>query len=179
MTHIDRRLAAALLVVAAAATPLHAQIRRSQEAVTRQKIAGTWIELHYRRPVARGRSPLFGNVVEWAKVWTPGADSATTLSTSTPIQVEGQRLPQGTYSIWMIPDSAGPWTVIFNKTSRAFHLDYPGESQDQLRIRVSAVQAEHMESLLWYFPGVDGTDAKLRMHWGTTAIEMAVQVPQP
>ena len=168
-----------VLLSVAAAAQAGAQIRRSQEAVTRQKIANTWVELHYRRPVARGRSPLFGNVVEWGKVWTPGADSATTLSTSTAITIEGQRLPQGSYSIWMIPDSSGPWTVIFNKTSRAFHLDYPGEAQDQLRIRVSAVQAEHMESLNWYFPSVDGTDARLFMHWGSTAIPLSIQAPQP
>ncbi|HEY2805504.1 MAG TPA: DUF2911 domain-containing protein [Gemmatimonadales bacterium] len=154
-------------------------IRRSQEALVRQKIANTWLEVHFRRPVARGRSPLFGPVVKWGDIWTPGADSATTLAVSTPIQIEGQRLPQGTYSIWMIPDSAGAWTIIFNKTAKAFHLNYPGQDQDQLRLRVAPSETTHMESLMWYFPSVDGTDGKLAMQWGTTAITMTIQAPAP
>src|SRR5437762_3427029 len=96
------RIAVTILLLTPAAA--RAQIRRSQEALVRQKIANTILELHYRRPVARGRNPLFGNVVKWGETWTPGADSATTLSVSTPVQIEGQQLPQGAYSIWMIPD---------------------------------------------------------------------------
>src|SRR3954463_11192881 len=105
-----RRLSLLALVLAA---PLCGQqpIRRSQEAWTRQKVANTWIDVHYRRPVARGRR-LFGDVVTWARTWTPGADTATAITISTDVQVEGQTLPQGSYSIWMVPDSTGPWTVI-------------------------------------------------------------------
>ena len=149
-------VAAALLLPAA----LPAQnIRRSQEAVVRQKVADTWIELRYFRPVARGRSPLFGNIVDWGHVWTPGADSATTISVSTPIVVENDTLPRGSYSIWTIPDSTGQWSVIFNRTWRAWHTRYPGEQHDQLRVRVTAWQGAHMESLAWYFPSVDGPQA--------------------
>jgi hypothetical protein len=167
-------LLAALALAPAALTAQN--IRRSQEAVVRQKLADTWIEIHYRRPVARGRSPLFGNVVEWGRVWTPGADSATTMAVSTMIRIENDSLPRGTYSIWMIPDSTGPWTVIFSKRAQAFHTQYPGEQNDQLRLRVTPTQGPHMESLMWYFPNVDGPDAKLVMHWGTTGVPLAIRV---
>ena len=169
-------VAAALLLPAA----LPAQnIRRSQEAVVRQKVADTWIELRYFRPVARGRSPLFGNIVDWGHVWTPGADSATTISVSTPIVVENDTLPRGSYSIWTIPDSTGQWSVIFNRTWRAWHTRYPGEQHDQLRVRVTAWQGAHMESLAWYFPSVDGPQATLVMHWGTTGVPLNIRVPTP
>jgi len=154
-------------------------IRRSQEAAVRQKIADTWIEIRYHRPVARGRNPLFGPVVPWGQVWTPGADSATTISLSTPVQIQNDTLPRGTYSIWTIPDSSGHWTVIFNRTSRVWHTRYPGEATDQLRVRVPAWQGPHMESLMWYFPNVDGTEATLVMHWGNTGVPLAIRVPQP
>lgn len=172
-------IAALAALLLAAAAPAGAQsIRRSQEAAVRQRIGDTWIELRYQRPVARGRSPIFGNLVAWHEDWTPGADSATTLSVSTPITVEGQALPRGTYSIWMIADSSGPWTVIFSKTARAWHRTYPGEANDQLRVRVTPTQTSHMETLAWYFPVVDGAQATLVMHWGSTSVPLEIRVNQ-
>ena len=176
---IDRaRVAALALVLLPAALPAQ-NIRRSQEAAVRQKVADTWIELRYSRPVARGRSPLFGNLVPWGEVWTPGADTATTISLSTPVVVENDTLPRGSYSIWTIPDSTGHWTVIFNRRARVWHTRYPGAEHDQLRVRVTAWQGSHMESLVWYFPAVDGAQATLVMHWGTTGVPLNIRVPSP
>lgn len=168
-----RLLLAALLAVPG---PLHAQrIRASQEAYVRQKVAGTWIDVHYRRPVARGRD-LFGGIVPWGRTWTPGADTATAITVSTPIQVDGHVLPAGSYSIWMVPDSAGPWTIIFSKATPVFHLPYPGEDRDQLRVQVTPQQGSAMETLAFYFPSVDGADATMVMHWGTTIIPLSLHV---
>ena len=170
------RLAAALMSLGlSAARPALAQrIRLSEEAFVRQKVADTWIELHYRRPVARERT-LFGGIVEWNSIWTPGADSATTISVSAPIRIEDPRLPAGSYSIWMLADSTGPWTVIFNKVAATHHTRYPGEDRDQLRVHVTAWQGPHMETLLWYFPVVNGAEATLVMHWGTTGVPMRIR----
>ena len=172
-----RRLALLLLCIPSC-LPAQQRIRRSQEAWTRQKIADTWIDVHYRRPVARDRR-LFGDVVAWGRTWTPGADTAPAITVSTEIQVEGQTLPQGSYSIWMVPDSTGPWTVIFNRRTPVFHTMYPGEGQDQLRVRVAPQQGAHVESLLWYFPVVDGPDGTLAMHWGETEIPLRIHVAGP
>jgi hypothetical protein len=170
------RLGIVAAALCALASPGQAQrIRASQEAWVRQRLADTWIELHYRRPVARGRA-LFGNVVAWGRIWTPGADTATTISVSTPVRVEGQTLPAGTYSVWMVPDSSGPWTVIFSRAQPVFHVPYPGEGQDQLRVRAAAWQGPHMETLLWYFPDVDGPAGTLVMHWGTTGVPLHIRV---
>jgi len=162
-------------VLLASPAELPAQrIRRSQEAWVRQKVADTWIDIHYRRPTARGRD-LFGGIVPWGRPWTPGADSATTISVSSAIRIEDQSLPAGTYAIWMIPDSAGPWTVILSKAQPVFHLPYPGEEQDQLRLQVTARTGDVMETLAYYFPRVDGAEATLVMHWGTTVVPMTIR----
>jgi hypothetical protein len=34
-----------------------------------------------------------------------------------------------------------------------------------------------METLLWYFPVVNGADASLVMHWGTTGVPLAIKAP--
>ena len=170
----------ALLVLAVTlAVPACARAQRiplSQQASVRQKVANTWIEIRYRRPTARGRA-LFGDLVEWNRIWTPSADSAATITISTPLRIENDTLPAGSYSIWMIPDSAAHWTVVFNRTAAAFHLSYPGERRDQLRVHVTAWQGPHMETLLWYFPVVNGADATLVMHWGTTGVPLLIRAP--
>lgn len=173
---LQRTLLVAVLVLAAPACARGQRIPLSQQATVRQKIADTWIELRYRRPVARGRA-LFGSLVRWSEIWTPSADSAAVMIVNTPIHVETDSLPAGTYSIWMIPDSAAHWTVVFNRVHAAHHLSYPGEENDQLRVHVTAWQGPHMETLLWYFPVVNGADATLVMHWGTTGVPLTIKAP--
>src|SRR5574341_95558 len=86
----------------------------SQHGTVTQRVGYTNIAISYNRPVARGRT-LFGGVVRWGRVWNPGADSATTIAFSRDVAVEGRALPAGRYSLWVIPDSSAPWTVIFSR----------------------------------------------------------------
>jgi hypothetical protein len=167
-----RPLAAALLILAARPLPAQ-QIPLSQQATVTQMVAGTRIEIRYSRPVARGRE-LFGKLVPWGKVWCPGADTATTISVSTPVRVSGEPLAAGTYSVWAIPEP-DVWTVIFSRAQPVFHVPYP-EGRDALRIRVPARHGPHMETLAFYFPVVDGKDATLYLHWGTTIVPLDVHV---
>jgi hypothetical protein len=167
-----RRLSAALLVLAA--HPLASQqIPLSQRGVVTQMVGGTEIEIRYSRPVARGRE-LFGKLVPWGKVWCPGADTATTVSFTRPVRVSGKPLEAGTYSLWAIPEP-DTWTVIFSRAQPVFHIPYP-EGRDALRIRVPVRQGPHMETLAFYFPVVDGKDATLSLHWGTTIVSLDIRV---
>src|SRR5207247_670397 len=112
-------LAATLLVPSA----VRAQAPRSQLGTVSQLIAGTHVEITYRRPVAHGRT-LFGALVPWGRVWTPSADTAARIALSDAVEINGSKLAAGTYSVWAIPDSAS-WTIIFNSEAAVFHLRYP------------------------------------------------------
>ena len=139
-----------------------------------QMVGDTKIEIRYSRPVARGRE-LFGALVPWGRVWNPGADTASQISVSTDVRVGGERLATGTYTLWAIPGQDG-WTVIFSRAAPVWHLPYPGEAKDALRIRVVPRRGEHMETLAFYFPVVDGVKATLHLHWGTTIVPLEIQV---
>ena len=164
------------LTLAAVFTPAvgSAPIPLSQHGSVSQSIAGTQITIDYNRPVARGRT-LFGGVVPWGKIWCPGADSATRLTVTRPIQVNGATLPAGAYSIWAIPDTAH-WTVIFSRAAHVFHIPYP-EGQDALRVTTAPRPAPHMETLAFYFPMVDSTRAELVLHWGETEVPLSIVAP--
>lgn len=171
-----RSVALAAVAVALLASPAAPQARAipwSQRASVSQRIADTDVTITYSRPVARGRT-LFGGVVRWARPWNPGADSATTLTVSRDLAVDGQPLAAGRYTLWAIP---GPetWTVIVSRAVDILHTPYPGEALDVLRLTVAPEVGSHMEALAFYFPVVDGDTAVLRLHWGTTVVPLRLR----
>ncbi len=115
--------ATALLALSAGTAPAldaQQQPRRSQRASVMQMLGTTRVEITYSRPVARGRT-LFGALVPWGRIWNPGADTATAISVSAPVTVNGSRLPAGAYSIWAIPGEE-EWTFIFSRAHPVWHV---------------------------------------------------------
>jgi hypothetical protein len=148
----------------------------SQRGSVTQMVAYTEISVVYGRPVARGRA-LFGALVPWDSVWHPGADSATRITFSRDVLIEGKPLRAGEYTLWLIPHATGPWTVIFSRAAHVFHKPYPGARFDVLRVDVTPEQVSQMESFAIYFPMVLKDEAVMRLHWGTTAVPIHIKAP--
>jgi hypothetical protein len=146
--------------------------RRSQRAELMQMVGATEVRVMYIRPVARGRA-LFGSLVRYGRVWTPSADSAMRISFSTDVDIEGKPLAAGSYSVWAIPDST-QWTLIFNKTSHAFHIGSYSEKDDALRVTARVDSLPHVETLTLGFPVVDGRKAVMQIHWGGTGVKVEI-----
>jgi Protein of unknown function (DUF2911) len=148
----------------------------SQRGSVTQMVAYTEISVVYGRPVARGRA-LFGALVPWDIVWHPGADSATRITLSRDVLIEGKPLRAGEYTLWLIPHASGAWTVIFSSAAHVFHKPYPGARFDVLRVDVTPEQVSQMESFAIYFPMVLRDEAVMRLHWGTTAVPIHIKAP--
>jgi hypothetical protein len=170
-----KTLFAALLPLFVAASACAQSPRRSQRAEIMQMVGETEIRVMYIRPVARGRA-LFGSLVPYGRTWTPSADSAMRISFSTDVQIDGQPIPAGSYSVWAVPDSA-QWTVIFNKKSHAFHIGTYAQSEDALRVTAKVDSLAHVETLTLTFPVVDGRKATMQLQWGTRAVSLAIDAP--
>jgi hypothetical protein len=169
-----RNLLYSTVFVMLAASCLDAQTgHRSQLGTVSQLVGPAKIEIVYRRPVARGRE-LFGKLVPYGTIWTPSADSAALFSTSKDLDINGSRLKAGRYALWMIPDNT-EWTVVFSTAQPVFHLNRPEAIDEVLRIKTKPRQAEHMESLGFYFPMVDADSAVLNMHWGRTVVPINIK----
>src|SRR6478672_8530028 len=84
-SRFPRLLAAAIAV--AGSSRAGAQMASEKGSVT-QSVDGTTITIEYYRPVARGRTP-FPDVVHWGRMWTAGANWATTFDVDKPIRVNG------------------------------------------------------------------------------------------
>ncbi len=164
---------AALTVIA---TPSHAdaQIRASERGAVTQTLDGTTISVDYARPSARGRT-LFGDVVPFDVIWTPGANWATTLETNKDIKINGVDVSAGAYSVWMTPRD-GSWTMTLLAETELFHFQKPDPSLGAYQIEIDPETASHAEMLTWSFPNVSGNAAVLQMQWGETVAPMQVIV---
>lgn len=173
-----RTASAALLFSAIFCFPrfVGAQVMASQPGKVAQTVDGTTITVEYYRPVARGRAGLFGRVVKWEEVWTPGANWATTLEVDKDVRLNNHPLPKGKYSVWMKVEKDSNWTFILSKTARVFHTVRPSKDEEQLRFTVNPEEGPHTEVLTWSFPAVMRDGAQLRMQWGTTAVPVLVSV---
>jgi hypothetical protein len=164
------------LVVAQEPAAAPSGVKPSQHGSVTQQVAATKITLEYNRPVARGRD-LFGALVPYDRVWCPGADDCTTLTVSTPIKIESQDLPAGTYTVWARP-GAEKWGIIINRAHPVFHTRYESVAdQNALKLEVTPRAGPHMETLAFYFPVVNGKHAELVLHWGTVVIPLSIDVP--
>lgn len=175
---IFRRLTAAagLAVIAAACGRVPSGAgRKSQPALVVQRLGAARLSVRYNRPSARGRR-LFGGIVPWDSVWCPGADEATRLDTDRDLRIGAATLPRGAYSLWMIPDSAGEWTVIFSHAVRAYHVPYPGAGKDALRVRVRPAAGAYVETLAWDVPLATPDSAVLEMRWGSVTVPIALHL---
>jgi hypothetical protein len=172
-------IGAALLVGACAAPIPRARAQTipfSQRATLSQSVGFTQISIDYGRPVARGRT-LFPDVVNWERVWNPGADSATRVSFSRNVTLNGKELAAGEYTIWLIPRDKMPWTLILHRAAHVFHTPYPGDEGVALRLEVAPEGGEHMEALAIYFPAVVKDSAVMRIHWGKLVLPVSIKAP--
>ena len=86
---------------------------------TQGTVDGATLSITYGRPSMRGRK-IFGSLVPFDRVWCPGADECTRLSTNRDLQFDGLKLKAGDYSLWMFP-TENTWTLTFNSDGHAFH----------------------------------------------------------
>lgn len=157
-------------------TGLQAQVKPSERATVSQTVDGTRIELDYARPRARGRTELFGGVVHWGKAWTPGANDATVLEINRDIEIEGNPVPAGRWSIWMVVREEGPWEMVLDPRDDLWHTAHPEETDDQIRFPVAIEPTEHAEALIWYFPEVRRAGVTLALEWGEVRVPLEIEV---
>lgn len=67
----------------------------------------------YSRPMKNGRV-VFGDLLEYGKVWRMGANEATEIELYQNVKIGGTKVKKGRYTMYCIP-YADKWTMILNK----------------------------------------------------------------
>lgn len=164
------------LAIAFACTAAVAQVKMpapSPVQTIKQDFGIGSVELTYSRPAAKGRK-VFGDLVPFNKLWRTGANAATKIVFSDPVEIGGKKLDSGKYVIYTIPGEES-WEVIFNKGLNNWGIDGYKESEDLLRIQVKPFKlSEHIESFTMQFSDVKAESCELHLMWEKRGISIPI-----
>jgi len=147
----------------------------SPKAVVLQQVAATNIEVTYYRPSVRGRT-IFGALVPWGQVWRTGANNATRIRFSTPVELNGTPVDSGSYELFTIPDE-GEWVVILQR-SRGQWGSYaydPANDAARWTARPEGL-AVPVENFTIAFSDVTTDAATMSLSWDRVRVPMRVTI---
>ncbi|MCH7401925.1 DUF2911 domain-containing protein [Belliella kenyensis] len=129
-----------------------------------QKIGLTDVKIEYSRPSTKGRK-IFGELVPYGQVWRAGANAATVIDFSTPVKIEGNKVPAGSYAIYAIPDR-NEWTFILSKNTKLWGAVGYSQEDDFLRFKVkTAKTGQKYETMEIGFTDMTDTGANIVFKW--------------
>lgn len=155
-----------------------AQIKMPQPSTTQtitQDFGLGKLELTYSRPSIKNRK-VFKEGSELAplgKVWRTGANSATRIKITDPIEIAGKSVDTGTYAIFTIPGK-NEWTFILNKGAKNWGSDYD-EKLDIFRVTIPASKMkESIETFTMQFANMKTESCELHLMWGNTYVAIPI-----
>jgi len=174
-------LAGASLLLLALSAFAQSSIRlpdASPAASAGQTVGVTDININYHRPAVNKRK-IWGGLVPFDTIWRTGANENTTISFSTPVKIEGQPLPAGTYALYAIPGAA-QWTMIFSKFTGDWGVYNYDPAEDALRVTVMPQPAaESQERLAYTFDDVTNNAVTASLRWEKLRVPMKIEVDLP
>lgn len=147
----------------------------SPAAKVEQRVGLTDISVEYARPGVNGRM-IWGGLVPYGEIWRAGANKATKFSTSNDILINGNALSAGDYSLFIVPENGGDWSVIFNKETELWGAGNLKPEENALQIEVSPEIIEwSSERLEYHFTDVNMKAAELSMDWAGMRLTMMIE----
>jgi hypothetical protein len=126
----------------------------------------------YSRPQKNDRT-IFGDLIEYGKVWRMGANEATEIEFYQPVKMGDIKIKKGRYTLYAIPDT-GKWTIILSKETDTWGSFKYDPKKDIARIEVPVkIQTEVAEVLTITFDKSDkGYD--LQFYWDNIKITVPI-----
>lgn len=126
----------------------------------------------YSRPQKNGRV-VFGQLLEYGKVWRLGANEATEIEFYQPVKINNTKIKKGRYTLYGIPYE-DKWTIILNKendTWGSFKYDY---KKDVVRIELPVQkQTEIVDSFSMFFEKTT-MGANLIISWDDIKVSLPI-----
>jgi Protein of unknown function (DUF2911) len=141
----------------------------------KQRVGLTDIEVVYSRPSVKDRT-IFGGIVPFGQVWRTGANGATKITFSTPVKLNGNDIPAGTYGLFTIP---GPdeWTVIINKGADQWGSYQYDEKADVVRFKVTPVKLDwSLETFTIEINRIRDESALINLVWDKTVVPINLEI---
>jgi hypothetical protein len=142
---------------------------------TQNKVAAPPVaRVVYSRPQKDNRT-IFGELVEYDKVWRMGANEATEIEFFKDVTIAGKKVPKGRYTLYALPTES-KWTIILNKDTDTWGAFVYDQKKDVLRtdVPVQAVPTP-VEAFSMNFNKTEkGMD--LFIAWDTVSVTLPIVV---
>jgi hypothetical protein len=182
-THLPRFILVAI-ALSVLTTGLSAQTAQSPKidfpaaspaAIVKQRIGLTDIEVSYSRPGVKGRT-IFGGLVPFDQVWRTGANTATTISFSTAVKLNGTSVAAGTYELFTIPGKS-EWTVIVHKDASEWGAYSYDAKNDIARVKaIPSALPYPVETFAISFNDLRDESGVLYFTWENTRVPVKIEV---
>jgi Protein of unknown function (DUF2911) len=140
----------------------------------KQRVGITDIEVTYNRPGVKGRK-IFGGLVPYGQVWRTGSDSATKITFSTAVKVNGAEVPAGAYELFTIP-GAEEWTVIIHQNKSQWGSYSYDAANDVARAAAKPVAlSEAVESFTISLGDLTASGATLNLAWDRVRVPVRIE----
>ena len=104
----------------------------------------------YSRPQKQGRK-VFGELVEYGKVWRLGANEATEIEFYKDVKIDGKKIAKGRYTLYAVVNESA-WTMILNKDTDTWGAFKYDSKKDVVRTDVPAQKTDDtVESMSMWF----------------------------
>lgn len=126
----------------------------------------------YSRPQKQGRK-IFGELVEYGKVWRLGANEATEIEFYKDVKIGGRKVPKGRYTLYAIANE-NAWTIIINKDTDTWGAFKYDSKKDLMRTDVIVQKTEEaVESMSMWFDKTAG-GISLNISWEQVKISLPI-----
>ena len=154
-----------------------AQIKTPQPSPTAtitQKVGVSNISVEYSRPGAKARE-IFGQLVEYKKMWRTGANKATKITFEEDVIFGGQKVRKGSYSLFTIPGEKA-WEILLNKETELWGTDDYDESKEIYNQTIEIKESvDFVESLTIDFGSFEDFSAIMSIKWANTIVEIEIK----
>ena len=150
--------------------PANYPVLKIQEKATEPLVA----RVIYSRPQKNNRT-VFGELVEYNKVWRLGANEATEIEFFKEVKIGNKRIPKGKYTLYAIVAPAD-WTVILNKETDIWGAFKYDEKKDVVRVNLPVQKTNNMvEPFSMYFDKA-ASGAELIMAWENLQVALPISL---
>jgi len=127
----------------------------------------------YSRPQKDNRA-IFGQLIEYSKVWRLGANEATEIEFFRDVNIAGKKVLKGRYTLYAVPTET-KWTLIINKDTDTWGAFVYDEKKDLLRTDVPVqILTSPVDAFSMSFNKTDkGMD--LYIAWDTVGVNLPIE----
>ncbi len=111
-------------------------VQKIQDKITEPLLA----RVIYSRPQKSGRK-IFGELIEYGKLWRMGANEATEIEFFKPVKIAGKKIAKGRYTLYALVNEDS-WTFIVNKETDTWGAFKYNAKNDIVRTEVPVQKNE-------------------------------------